>query len=108
MKKYFYLFALTLFISFQTQAQKGEKSVNQVLTVFPYQHASEVTDALTTMGTWKSAEWKLLFKMLNDDSLKLKATYALNAYVNIVSLETAKKVKTVQLLKKQLKKASTN
>jgi hypothetical protein len=108
MKKYFYLLALTLFISFQMQAQKGEKSVNQVLTVFPYQHASEVTDALTTMGTWKSAEWKLLFKMLNDDSLKLKATYALNAYVNIVSLETAKKVKTVQLLKKQLKKASTN
>ena len=31
-----------------------------------------------------------------------------NAYVNIVSLETAKKVKTVQLLKKQLKKASAN
>lgn len=108
MKKYFYLLALTLFISFQMQAQKGEKSVNKVLTVFPYQHASEVTDALTTMGTWKSTEWKVLFKMLDDDSLKLKATYALNAYVNIVSLETAKKVKTAQLLKKQLKKASTN
>mgnify|MGYP000093963476 FL=1 len=108
MKKYIYLIALTLFISFQVQAQKGENNVIQVLTVFPYQHASEVTDALKTMGTWKSAEWKLLFKMLNDDSLKLKATYALNAYVNIVSLETAKKVKTVQLLKKQLKKASTN
>jgi hypothetical protein len=108
MKKYIYLIALTLFISFQVQAQKGENNVNQVLTVFPYQHASEVTDALTTMGTWKSAEWKVLFKMLDDDSLKLKATYALNAYVNIVSLETAKKVKTVQLLKKQFKKASTN
>jgi hypothetical protein len=108
MKKYIYLIALTLFISFQVQAQKGENNVIQVLTVFPYQHASEVTDALTTMGTWKSAEWKVLFKMLDDDSLKLKATYALNAYVNIVSLETAKKVKTVQLLKKQFKKASTN
>ena len=108
MKKYIYLIALTLFISFQVQAQKGEKSVNKVLTVFPYQHASEVTDALTTMGTWKSAEWKVLFKMLDDDSLKLKATYALNAYVNIVSLETAKKVKTIQLLKKQLKKVSSN
>ena len=108
MKKYIYLIALTLFISFQVQAQKGEKSVNKVLTVFPYQHASEVTDALTTMGTWKSAEWKVLFKMLDDDSLKLKATYALNAYVNIVSLENAKKVKTVQLLKKQLNNASTD
>ena len=63
MKKYIYLIALTLFISFQVQAQKGEKSVNKVLTVFPYQHASEVTDALTTMGTWKSAEWKVLFKI---------------------------------------------
>jgi hypothetical protein len=108
MKKYIYLIALSLFISFQVQAQKGEKNVNQVLTVFPYQHASEVTDALTTMGTWKSAEWKVLFKMLDDDSLKLKATYALNAYVHIVSLENAKKTKAVQLLKKQLKKASTN
>ena len=108
MKKYIYLIAITFFISFHVQAQKGEKSVNQVLTVFPYQHSSEVADALTTMGTWKSAEWKLLFKMLDDDSLKLKATYALNAYVNIVSLETTKKVKAVQLLKKQLKKASSN
>jgi len=108
MKKYIYLIAITFFISMSVQAQKGEKNVNKVLTVFPYQHASEVTDALTTMGTWKSAEWKVLFKMLNDDSLKLKATYALNAYVNIVSLETAKKVKTVQLLKKQLKKASAS
>ena len=108
MKKYIYLIALSLFISFQVQAQKGENNVNQLLTVFPYQHASEVTDALTTMGTWKSAEWKVLFKMLDDDSLKLKATYALNAYVHIVSLENAKKIKAVQLLKKQLKKASTN
>ena len=108
MKKYIYLIALSLFISFQVQAQKGEKNVNQVLTVFPYQHASEVTDALTTMGTWKSTEWKVLFKMLDDDSLKLKATYALNAYVHIVSLENAKKTKAVQLLKKQLKKVSTN
>ncbi len=108
MKKYIYLITLSLFISFQVQAQKGENNVNQLLTVFPYQHASEVTDALTTMGTWKSAEWKVLFKMLDDDSLKLKATYALNAYVHIVSLENAKKIKAVQLLKKQLKKASTN
>ena len=99
MKKYIYLIPLTLFISMSVQAQKEEKNINQILKVFPYQHASEVADALTTMGTWKSAEWEVLFKMLDDDSLKLKATYALNAYVNIVSLETAKKVKTVQLLK---------
>ena len=108
MKKYIYLIPLTLFISMSIQAQKEEKNVNQILKVFPYQHASEVADALTTMGTWKSAEWEVLFKMLDDDSLKLKATYALNAYVNIVSLENAKKVKTVQLLKKQLNNASTD
>jgi hypothetical protein len=108
MKKYIYLIPLTLFISMSVQAQKEEKNVNQILKVFPYHHASEVADALTTMGTWKSAEWEVLFKMLDDDSLKLKATYALNAYVNIVSLENAKKVKTVQLLKKQLNNASTD
>jgi len=108
MKKYIYLIPLALFISMSVQAQKEEKNVNQILKVFPYHHASEVADALTTMGTWKSAEWEVLFKMLDDDSLKLKATYALNAYVNIVSLENAKKVKTVQLLKKQLNNASTD
>ena len=108
MKKYIYLIPLTLFISMSVQAQKEEKNINQILKVFPYQHAGEVADVLTTMGTWKSAEWEVLFKMLDDDSLKLKATYALNAYVNIVSLENAKKVKTVQLLKKQLNNASTD
>ncbi|MGI9137708.1 MAG: 3-keto-disaccharide hydrolase [Sediminibacterium sp.] len=108
MKKYIYLIAITFFISMSAQAQKVEKNVKDVLSVFPYQHSNEVVDALTTMGSWKSTEWKLLFKMLDDDSLQLKATYALNAYVHIVSLENAKKAKAVQLLKKQLKKASTN
>lgn len=108
MKKYFYLIAFTLFISFPTQAQKGQKNVNDVLHFFPYQHSSEVTDALTTMGTWKNAEWKVLFNMLEDDSLKLKATYALNAYIHIVAKESDKKSKTIQLLKKQLRKASSN
>jgi hypothetical protein len=108
MKKYIYLIAITLFISMSAQAQKGEKNVNEVLSVFPYQHSNDAADALTTMGSWKNAEWKVLFKMLDDDSLKLKATYALNAYVHIVSFETTKKAKTVQLLKKQLKKASSN
>ena len=108
MKKYFYLIAFTLFISFHVQAQKGLKNVNDVLHVFPYQHSNEVADALTTMGTWKNSEWKILFNMLDDDSLKLKATYALNAYIHIVAKENDKKLKTVQLLKKQLKKVSTN
>lgn len=108
MKKYIYLIAITIFIAISVEAQRGEKNVNEVLSAFPYQRANEAADALTTMGSWKSAEWKVLFKMLDDDSLKLKATYALNAYVNIVSLENVKKVKTVQLLKKQLKKVSSN
>jgi len=108
MKKYFYLIALSLCINFSTQAQNGNDKVNETLQVFPYKHANEMTDALMNMGTWKSAEWKVLFKMLEDDSLKLKATYALNAYVNSVSLEEGQKNKTIKLLKKQLKKASTN
>ena len=108
MKKYIYIIVVTFFISMSVQAQKGEKKVNEILSVFPYQHSNEAADALTTMGTWKNAEWKMLFKMLDDDSLKLKATYALNAYVHVVSLEGSKKLKTIQLLKKQLKKANTN
>ena len=108
MKKYFCLIALSLCISFSTQAQNGNNKVNETLQVFPYKHANEIIDALTNMGTWKTAEWKVLFKMLEDDSLKLKATYALNAYVNSASLVEAQKIKTIKLLKKQLKKATTN
>ena len=108
MKKYFYLIALSLCISFNTQAQNGNNKVNETLQLFPYKHANEISDALMNMGTWKNAEWKVLFRMLEDDSLKLKATYALNAYVNSVSLVEAQKVKTIKLLKKQLKKAGSN
>lgn len=109
MKKYFYLLVILYSFAIGLNAQnKINDKVTQVLTAFPYQHANEATEAITNMGIWKNAEWKILFNMLEDDSLKLKATYALNAYVNVVSLESFKKEKVIQLFKKQLKKLNSN
>ncbi len=76
------LFLNILFIClvFFTHAQK--QSVEQVVGVFPYQQVTTIASALQNMEAWSSKEWKIVFKMLDDDSLKLKATYAIDAYVH--------------------------
>lgn len=50
------------------------------------------------MHTWGKGEWKQLVHLLNDDSLKLKPTYALNAYVNDASLNAALKQQVAENL----------
>ena len=49
------------------------------------------------MESWGKSSWKELFTMLDDDSLKLKATYALNAYTHHVALDAAMRNKTAVL-----------
>jgi 3-keto-disaccharide hydrolase len=110
MKKYFsFLIAaiITLIGNQQVQAQSAKDKVAQAIQVFPYQHRSEADAALENMSTWKKSEWKVLMKMLDDDSLKLKATYALHAYVNIAAQDAGKKNQLVDLLKKYLSSSKT-
>jgi hypothetical protein len=108
MKKYFSLLiiaSLSLLANVQVEGQKAK--VIETIRPFPYQHRAETDAALTAMATWDKSDWKWLMGLLDDDSLKLKATYALNAYVNIASLDAMKKNQMVSLLKKRLASAKT-
>lgn len=85
-----------------TTTASGQKARDKVIATirsFPYQHRSDVDAALTAMSTWDKTEWKAAFHLLDDDSLKVNATYALNAYIN-TALEDAKRSQVAGLIKK--------
>ena len=91
MKKYFLLFLVaSALITNQALSQK----VTATIGSFPYQHRSDADAALAEMNTWDKSDWKSAFKLLDDDSLKVKTTYALSLYIN-----TAPKQQAVALLK---------
>jgi len=103
MKKYFWFLLIgtsALLTSYSSGAQKNNKGVLSTIAVFPYQHSAETDNALTVMGTWKKREWKTAMKLLDDDSLKVKASDAINAYVNRASLDASKRNALIRLLKK--------
>ncbi len=75
--------------------------VQNTLTAFPYQKAADVQTALSTMQTWDKANWKKLLSLLEsaDTSLQVKASYAVQAYVNHTSqIAEAKKQMTEHLI----------
>ena len=82
---------LLIFLLFATQLIAQVGSVKNTINNFPYQHPAEVETAITSMHTWGKSEWKELVHLLDNDSLKLKPTYALNAYVNDASLNASLK-----------------
>ncbi len=86
---------------------QASSSPKQVIEVFPYQHTTESGKALEDMSSWNQAQWKNFFKLIQDSNAKVKVSYALHAYVNKVALETDKKEAFVAILKKQIKKASS-
>jgi len=96
MKIIFSYIAVLLISLSQVRAQK--ESINKTIDVFPYQHASEINTAIATMKTWQKNEWKQLVDLLNDDSLKLKSSYALNALVHEASLNNELKKQTASLI----------
>ena len=87
---------ILLLLANQAIAQVG--SVKNTINSFPYQRPSETETAITSMHTWGKGEWKQLVHLLNDDSLKLKSTFALNAYVNDASLNAALKQQVAENL----------
>ena len=102
MKKHF-LFIITAFFlttaAIKTNAQSAKDKIMATVAAFPYQHKEDADAALTTMGTWSKAQWSTLVKLLNDDSLKVKATYALGAYTNAAAQDVGKKSQWSALLK---------
>jgi hypothetical protein len=93
MKKSFISFLL-LVASVSVHAQDN---ASKTINAFPYQKSAEAKPALASMESWGKSSWKELFTMLDDDSLKLKATYALNAYSHHVALDAAMRDKTAVL-----------
>jgi len=103
MKKYFWFLLIGLFAlltAYSTDAQKNNREVLSTIDVFPYQHSAETDKALTVMDTWKKRDWKTAIKLLDDDSLKVKTTDAINAYVDRAALDPTKRNPLVTLLKK--------
>ena len=103
MKKYFWFLligTLALLNPYSSDAQKNNREVLSTIDVFPYQHSAETDEALTAMDTWKKRDWKTAIKLLDDDSLKVKATDAINAYVDRAALDASKRNVLIPLLKK--------
>lgn len=104
MKKSMYTLLLVLISVATVHAQE---KVKQTLASFPYPSKPAAAEALSSMGSWSAANWKTLFSMLNDDSLKLQATYALDAFVHESSLDAVKKEYAVTVLKRGFSAAKT-
>jgi hypothetical protein len=103
MKKYFWFLLIgtfALLTAYSSDAQKNNQGVLSTIDVFPYQHTAETDRALTVMDTWKKRDWKTVMKLLDDDSLKVKATDAINAYVDRAAPDASKRNALATLLKK--------
>jgi hypothetical protein len=92
MKKIILPFLIVLLTIFQLSAQK--ETILQTISVFPYQKSSDANAAISTMQSWNKNNWAILLSLLDDDSLKLKSSYAVSACVN-QSATVAEKKKTV-------------
>jgi hypothetical protein len=103
MKKIFLIIGIYLFTVVQSKAQS---TVEATIQVFPFQKTTEAASALETMNTWESSNWKSFFKLLDDTTTKVKATYALHAYVNKIA-NTDQRAGFAKQLKKQKSKAKT-
>ena len=71
----------------------AQDNATKAVAAFPYQKSAEVQTTLSAMESWGKADWKKLLSMLDDDSLKLKATYALNAYTHHSALNASERTK---------------
>jgi hypothetical protein len=101
MKKYIALSLIVIAsISLADKANAQNDKVVATIQAFPYAHRPEADAALTTMTTWDRSEWKSAFKLLDDDSLKVAASYALSAYINAAALDAVRHDQAVVLLKK--------
>jgi hypothetical protein len=59
------------------------------------------------MDAWSAKDWRSLFKMLDDDSLKLKATYTVDAYVHHANSNAALVPATTQQVVNGLKQVKS-
>ena len=94
MKKSF----ISLLLLFAFVCLQAQDNAAKTIAAFPYQKSADAQAAIATMQSWGKSSWKELYSMLDDDSLKLNATYALDAYAHHVALDPAMRKKTTSLL----------
>ena len=94
MKKSF----ISLLLLFAFVCLQAQDNAAKTIAAFPYQKSAEAQAAIATMQSWGKSSWKELYSMLDDDSLKLNATYALDAYAHHVALDPVMRKKTTSLL----------
>ena len=92
MKKIILGIPVFLISIFQLSAQK--EAILQTISVFPYQKSTEAGAAISTMQSWNKNNWTIFLSLLDDDSLKLKPSFALSACVNQTAT-VAEKKKTI-------------
>ena len=77
------LLIASLFCLISSSAIKAqENSLQTILTHFPFQHSADVEKEILAIKKWSKNDWKPILTMLDDDSLKLGATYLLDAVVH--------------------------
>ena len=86
---------------------QAQDNATKAVAAFPYQKSAEVQTMLSAMESWGKADWKKLLSMLDDDSLKLKATYALNAYTHHTALNASGRTKLSATLSSSLNAVKT-
>lgn len=101
------IFSTLLLLLTLTQLSAQQEEVRNTIKPFPYQQTAAASAALSTMQNWSSDQWKQLFVLLDDDSLKLKASYALSAYTHASAKEAAQQKQTVATLVKGLATVKT-
>lgn len=98
MKKIYFCLLLAFISLLQVSAQTDIKTT---IAAFPYQHSAEADAAFSIMQGWDKSSWKKFLSLLDtgDSASRLKATYALSAYVNHATKDAAtKKQAAVNLL----------
>lgn len=86
---------------------QAQDNATKAVAAFPYQKSADVQAMLSSMESWGKADWKELFSMLDDDSLKLKATYAFNAYTHHSALNASGRTKLSATLSSSLNAVKT-
>jgi hypothetical protein len=94
------------FLTFFTTSY-AQESINEALSGFPYQQKSSVVETLTTMNAWKSSSWKQFYKMLDDDSMRAPAAFALSAFIHQSASDPVKSANAAAVLKQGVASAKS-
>ena len=98
---------LSLFISVLVVNVFAQEKVEKILSQFPYQKIASAQEAISSMYSLESSEWKKIFSMLDDDSLKLTPTYAIAAFVHDATKEKGNASKAAEVMLNGLSRVKT-